>query len=85
MGKMITYKVLHRNYKLKKAELMGILVERRKDLRGISLFESGLKWAKSMFGQTVRDTHAILVVPQQLSFKEDSSGARGEGDIQEKS
>ncbi len=82
---MITYKVLYRNYKLKKAELMGILVERRKDLRGISLFESGLKWAKSMFGQTVRDKQAILVVPQELSLKKDSYGTRGEDDIQEKS
>ena len=82
MSKMITYKALYRNYKLKKVELMGILVERRKDLRGKNLFESGLKWAKSMFGQTVRDKDAILVVPQESSFKEESYGARKEDDIQ---
>ena len=85
MRKIITYKVLYRNYKLKKAELMGILVERRKDLRGISLFESGLKWAKSMFGHAVTDKHAILVVPQELGSKEDSYGAAGEDRIQKES
>jgi len=50
MSKGITYKALYKNYKLKKGELMGVLVERRKDLRGKSLLESGLRCAKSMFG-----------------------------------
>jgi len=83
MSKMISYKVLYKNYKLKKGELMGVLVERRKDLRGKSLLESGLEWAKSMFGQEVRDEHAIFVVPRALKLKKDSYGARGEDDIQE--
>jgi hypothetical protein len=81
MSKGITYKALYKNYKLKKGELMGILVERRKDLRGKSLLESGLSWAKSMFGQTVKDKHAIFVVPQELNLTKDSD-ARGEDDIE---
>ena len=72
MSKMITYKVFYKNYKLKKGELMGVLVERRKDLRGKSLLESGLSWAKSMFGQKVGDKHAIFVVPDELKLKKDS-------------
>jgi hypothetical protein len=75
MSKMITYKVLYKNYKLKKGELMGILVERRKHLRGKSLLESGLSWAKSMFGQEVRDKHAIFIVPDELNLKKDSYSA----------
>jgi hypothetical protein len=85
MSKIISYKVLYKNYKLKKGELMGVLVERRKDLRGKSLLESGLEWAKSMFGQEVRDEHAIFIVPHELKLKKDSYGARGEDDIQEES
>ena len=80
---MITYKVLYKNFKLKKGELMGVLVERRKNLRGQSLFESGLKWAKSMFGQEVRDAHAVFVVPHELKLKKDSYGTSREEDIQE--
>ena len=79
---MITYKVFYKNYKLKKGELMGILVERRKDLRGKSLLESGLNWAKSMFGQEVRDKHAIFVVPDKLKSKKDSCSTCEEDNIQ---
>lgn len=51
---------------------MGTLVERRKDLRGKSQLESGLSWAKSLFGQTVENKHMIFVVPDELKVKEDS-------------
>jgi hypothetical protein len=78
---MIVYKVLYKNYKLKKGELIGELVERRKDLRGESRLESGLRWAKSMFGQTVENKHAIFVVPHELNSRKDSS-ACGEDDNQ---
>lgn len=72
MSKKVTYKVLYKNHKLKKGELMGTLVERRKDLRGKSQLESGLNWAKAMFGQTVKDKHLIFVVPEQAKTKKDS-------------
>ncbi len=61
---------------------MGILVERRKDLRGKSPLESGLKWAKSMFGQEV-NKHAIFVLPHELKLKKDSHSFSREDDIQE--
>ena len=72
MSKKITYKVLYKNHKLKKGDLMGILVERRKDLRGKSKLESGLNWAKSMFGQTVKNKNMIFVVPDELKAEKDS-------------
>ena len=45
------------------------------------MLESGLKWAKSMFGQEVRDEHAIFVVPHELKLKKESYTASGEDDI----
>jgi len=51
---------------------MGTLVERRKDLRGKSKLESGLNWAKAMFGQTVKNKHMIFVVPDESKVKKDS-------------
>jgi hypothetical protein len=71
MSKKITYKVLYKNYKLKKGDLMGILVERRKDLRGKSRLESGLRWAKSLFGKTVINNNMIFVVPDELKPEKD--------------
>lgn len=68
VGKMIVYKVLYKNYEFKKGDLMGTLIERRKDLRGKSRVESGLRWAKLTFGQMVKDKHAIFVVPHELRF-----------------
>ncbi len=72
MSKKITYKVLYKNHKLKKGDLMGVLVERRKDLRGKSRLESGLDWAKSMFGQTVKEKQMIFVVPGESKAKKNS-------------
>ena len=70
---MIIYKVFYKNYEFKKGELMGVFVERRKDLRGKSPLESGLKWAKSMFGQEVRDKQAIFVIPHELTLNDNTS------------
>ncbi len=72
MGKKIAYKILYKNQRLKKGDPMGVLVERRKDLRGKSKLESGLKWAKSMFGQTVKDKSKIFVIPDELKEEKDS-------------
>ena len=63
---MILYKVFLKNYDLKKGELIGILPERRKDLRGKSPAESGLRWAKSVFSDLVKDKHAIFVVTKEV-------------------
>lgn len=69
---MIIYKVLFKNYELKQDQLMGALAERRKDLRGKNSVESGLRWAKLVFGQMVRDKQAIFVVPHQLNLKDNT-------------
>ena len=63
---MIIYKVFLKNYDLKKGDLLGILPERRKDLRGKTPAESGLRWAKSVFSDLVKDKHAIFIVPKEV-------------------
>ena len=68
---MTVYKVFYKNYELKRGELMGTLKERRKDLRGKSVLEAGLKWAKWVFGHMVKDKHAIFVVPDKSNLKND--------------
>jgi hypothetical protein len=67
---MVVYKVFCKNYELRKGELMGALIERRKDLRGMKQFESGLKWAKLTFGHMVQDKKAIFVVPSELKLED---------------
>jgi len=69
---VIVYKVLCKNYKLRQGQLMGALAERRKDLRGKSRVESGLKWARLVFGQMVRDKQTIFVIPYELNFKDNT-------------
>jgi hypothetical protein len=66
---MIVYKVFYKNYELKKGELMGVLIERRKDLRGRSQVEFSLRWAKLTFGSIVKDNKTIFVVPNELKLK----------------
>ena len=70
---MIIYKVFCKNYDLGKGELVGVLTERRNDLRGKTRLESASRWAKLMFGQMVRDEHAIFVVPDKLNFKKNTT------------
>ncbi len=67
---MIIYKVFCKNYELKQGELMGALAERRKGLRGKTRVESGLKWAKLVFGQMGRDKQAIFVIPHEVNLKD---------------
>jgi len=67
------YKVFCKNYDLRKVELVGVLTERRKDLRGKTRLESGSRWAKWIFGQLVRDSHAIFVVPGELGLKKNTT------------
>jgi len=67
---MVVYKVFYRNYELKKGDLIGVLTERRNDLRGITLVESGLRWARLIFGGMVNDRQAVFVVPDELDLSE---------------
>ena len=66
---MIFYKVFYKNFELKKGEFMGMLIERRKDLRGKNQIESATKWAKLAFGGMVRDRNTIFVVPNELKLR----------------
>jgi hypothetical protein len=63
---MVVYKVFHKNYELRKGEFVGLLAERRKNLRGSTLLESGLRWARAAFGREVIDERAIFIVPDEL-------------------
>jgi len=64
---MILYKVFYKDCYRKKIVLLGTLIERRKDLRGMSLQESGSKWAKFVFGDKVNDIKRIIVVPKEMN------------------
>ncbi len=65
---MVVYKVFYKNFELKKGEFMGMLIERRKDLRGKTQVESGMRWAKLAFGRMVKDERTIFVVPNELKL-----------------
>jgi hypothetical protein len=72
VGEMIIYKVFYKNYELKRGELMGALTERRKNLRGKTEVQSGLRWAKLRFGDMVKDKNSIFVVPNKLDLAVDT-------------
>ena len=66
---MVVYKVFYKDFELKKGEFVGVLIERRKDLRGKTQLESGMRWAKLAFGRMVKDEKTIFVVPNELKLK----------------
>ncbi|MBM4338483.1 MAG: hypothetical protein FJ110_02960 [Deltaproteobacteria bacterium] len=63
---MITYKVFLKNRDLEKEDLIGVLIERRNDLRGKTQVKSGSEWAELFFGNLVEDKRAIFIVPDEL-------------------
>jgi hypothetical protein len=65
---MVVYKVFRKNFEVKKGEFVGLLIERRKDMRGETQIESAMKWAKLAFGCMVKDEKAIFVVPKELKL-----------------
>jgi hypothetical protein len=70
---MLVYKVFYKDFEHKKGELIGILVERRKNLRGMSLAESGLRWAKLTFGKLEKNEKPIFVVPNEMNLRNDAN------------
>lgn len=76
---MIIYKVFCKNYGLKKGELLGMLIERRRDLRGLTPIESGLRWAKFTFSHMVKDKNEMFVVPNELGIKDEARQLVGKG------
>jgi hypothetical protein len=69
---MVVYKVFYKNYELKRGEFVGLLVERRENLRGKSQLESGLRWARLTFGRKVGDERELFIVPDELNPGSDS-------------
>jgi hypothetical protein len=65
---MEVYKVFYKNFEHKKGEFVGMLIERRKDLRGRTQIESGMRWAKAALGHMVKDEKTIFVVPNELKL-----------------
>jgi len=65
---MVVYKVFYKNFELKKGEFMGMLIERRKDMRGKTQIESAMRWAKLAFGRMVQNEKTIFVVPKELKL-----------------
>ena len=67
---MTIYKVFYKNCELERSELLGVLCERRKNLRGMTQFGAGMRWAKITFDGLVKDKEAIFVVPDELKYAE---------------
>jgi general secretion pathway protein A len=63
---MIVYKVFSKDYEHEKIVLLGMLAERRRDLRGETRLEAGLAWARATFGDSAKDKESIFVVPKEL-------------------
>ena len=68
---MVVYVVFCKDFEHKKGELMGMLVERRKDMRGHTLWEAGVKWARQAFGHLVKDKKDIFVFPKEMEINDD--------------
>jgi hypothetical protein len=69
---MLIYKVFSKNYEFRKGELMGMLIERRKDLRGMTQIQAGMKWAYVTFGHRVKDKKSMFIVPGELKLRCDA-------------
>ena len=68
---MTVYVVFCKDYEHRKGELMGMLVERRKDMRGETQWQSGAKWAREAFGHLVKDKKDIFVFPKEMEMNVD--------------
>jgi len=68
---MVVYVVFCKDFEHKKGELMGMLVERRKDTRGQTQWDSGAKWARQAFGHLVKDKKDIFVFPKEMEIDDD--------------
>ena len=69
---MLVYKVFYKNFEHKKGELVGLLVERRRNTRGMTFAESGLRWAKLTFGRLEKNGRPIFVVPNEMNLGNDA-------------
>jgi len=77
---MVVYRVFYKDYERKVCRFIGELSERRGDLRGMTHFQAGLKWARLLFGECVRNSHALLVVPKELPPEQKACVSDGQHD-----
>ncbi|OGP69263.1 MAG: hypothetical protein A2169_13640 [Deltaproteobacteria bacterium RBG_13_47_9] len=70
---MTIYEVFYKNYGRERAEIMGVLIERRKDTRGMTQVASGLRWARMAFAHLVKDKQSIFAVPRELDLGTDAT------------
>jgi len=68
---MMVYVVFCKDYEHKRGDLMGMLVERRKDTRGATPWGSGAKWSRQAFGHLVKDKKDIYVFPKEMEMNND--------------
>jgi uncharacterized protein YqgQ len=68
---MVVYVVFCKDYEHRKGKLMGMFVERRKDMRGQTQWGSGTKWARRAFGHLVKDKKEIFVFPKEMEINND--------------
>ncbi len=76
---MIVYKVYYKNYELQKGNLVGMLIERRNNLRGLNQVDAGLIWARLTFGRKVKDKKSVFVIPSDLNLGNDSKWLKEKG------
>jgi hypothetical protein len=68
---MVRRTSFRKDYEHRRGDLMGMLVERRKDLRGQTQWESGTKWARQASGNLVKDKKDIFVYPKEMRIDDD--------------
>ena len=61
---MMVYKVYYKDYAHRIGIPLGRLTERRKDLRGMTPLEAGMRWAMISYGDKVIDKKGLFVVPE---------------------
>ena len=68
---MKVYAAFSKDYEHRRGKLMGMLVERRKDMRGQTQWESGAKWARKAFGHLVKDKKDLFIFPKEMEMNND--------------
>jgi len=62
---MMVYKVYYKDYAHRIGIPLGRMTEGRKDLRGMTPLETGMRWALVSYGKKVVDKKKIFVVPEK--------------------
>jgi hypothetical protein len=68
---MTVYVVFCKDFEHKKGEIVGILVERRKNMTRQTKWESGTKWARQAFGHLVKDKKDLFIFPKEMEINDE--------------